>query len=130
MSKSPREHRSPSGMDKRWPRSIYSTGSEPDPRFTLANERTFLAWIRTGLAFIAGGIALNAVSFSIAPDTRRWLSVIALAIGAALALWAWYSWSRVERAMRNRSPLPHSPALIVLSAAVLSIAVFSAIAFL
>jgi uncharacterized membrane protein YidH (DUF202 family) len=31
---------------------------EPDYRFTLANERTFLAWIRTALALIAGGIAV------------------------------------------------------------------------
>ena len=35
-------------------------GTEPDPRFTLANERTFLAWIRTSLAFLAGGIAIEA----------------------------------------------------------------------
>ena len=35
-------------------------GVEPDPRFTLANERTFLAWVRTALAFIAGGIAVEA----------------------------------------------------------------------
>ena len=34
-------------------------GEEPDPRFTLANERTFLAWIRTSLAFLAGGIAVT-----------------------------------------------------------------------
>jgi putative membrane protein len=35
-------------------------GTEPDPRFTLANERTFLAWIRTSLALLAGGIAVEA----------------------------------------------------------------------
>ncbi|WP_461636477.1 YidH family protein, partial [Glutamicibacter soli] len=39
-------------------RTLLPEGSEPDPRFTLANERTFLAWIRTSLAFLAGGIAL------------------------------------------------------------------------
>lgn len=33
-------------------------GTEPDYRFTLANERTFLAWIRTALALIAGGVAV------------------------------------------------------------------------
>jgi hypothetical protein len=31
---------------------------EPDYRFTFANERTFLAWIRTALALIAGGVAV------------------------------------------------------------------------
>ncbi|NNA69385.1 DUF202 domain-containing protein [Pseudomonas gessardii] len=36
-------------------------GCEPDPRFTLANERTFLAWIRTAIALLASGIALDAL---------------------------------------------------------------------
>ena len=30
----------------------------PDYRFTLANERTLLAWLRTGLALVAGGVAV------------------------------------------------------------------------
>jgi putative membrane protein len=34
-------------------------GTEPDYRFTLANERTFLAWIRTALALLAGGVLLH-----------------------------------------------------------------------
>ena len=33
-------------------------GSPPDYRFSLANERTFLAWIRTGLALIGGGLGV------------------------------------------------------------------------
>ena len=37
-------------------------GTEPDPRFTFANERTFLAWIRTALGFLAAGVAIAAVS--------------------------------------------------------------------
>ena len=48
--------------DRRWPRSVYGVGSEPDARFSLANERTFLAWIRTSLGFLAGGAAIAAVS--------------------------------------------------------------------
>ncbi|MFB7860263.1 YidH family protein [Rhodococcus qingshengii] len=44
--------------DKRWPRWVYSIGEEPDYRFTFANERTFLAWIRAATALIAGGVAL------------------------------------------------------------------------
>ena len=38
-------------------RRLLPDGEEPDPRFTLANERTFLAWMRTALAFVAGGKA-------------------------------------------------------------------------
>ncbi len=112
------------------PKFIYAHGSEPDPRFTLANERTFLAWIRTGLAFIAGGIALNAFTLDMAVDTRKAISILALAIGSIISLWAWISWARVERSMRDRKPLKHSPALVLLSGTVIAIAVIAAIAFI
>ena len=36
--------------DRRFPRGWFARGIEPDPRFTLANERTCLAWIRTSLS--------------------------------------------------------------------------------
>ena len=48
-------------MSSRWAQRLRSTGSEPDPRITFANERTFLAWIRTSLALIAAGVALEAL---------------------------------------------------------------------
>ena len=41
---------------RRWPAWVYGVGDDPDPRFSLANERTFLAWIRTGLAFVTAGL--------------------------------------------------------------------------
>src|SRR6478609_7961011 len=47
--------------DRRFPRSVFEHGEDPDPRFSLANERTFLAWIRTGLAFVAAGLAVEAL---------------------------------------------------------------------
>ena len=46
----------------RFPRWVYGVGTEPDARFSLANERTFLAWVRTSLAFSAAGVALEALS--------------------------------------------------------------------
>jgi uncharacterized membrane protein YidH (DUF202 family) len=51
----------------RFPRWVYGEGSEPDPRATLANERTFLAWIRTALALTASGIALEALAVPMLP---------------------------------------------------------------
>jgi putative membrane protein len=35
---------------------ISRVGEAPDYRFSLANERTFLAWIRTALGFLAAGV--------------------------------------------------------------------------
>jgi Domain of unknown function (DUF202) len=65
----------------RFPRYVYDVGTEPDPRFTLANERTFLAWIRTALALIAGGIALEAFALPLQPTLRLAASIILLLLG-------------------------------------------------
>ena len=57
-------------------------GTEPDPRFTLANERTFLAWIRTSLALLAGGIAIEAFTADLFLEpVRKGLAVILLLLG-------------------------------------------------
>lgn len=88
---------------------------EPDYRFTLANERTFLAWIRTALALIAGGIAVVQFvpSFGI-PGVRHGLSVALTAGGGVLAALAVRRWQRVQAAMRRDDDLPrtHIPALL------------------
>lgn len=51
---------------RRWP-SVYAHGSEPDPRFTLANERTHLAWLRTSLALIAAGVGIEILNRTTVP---------------------------------------------------------------
>ncbi|GER22792.1 hypothetical protein NCCP1664_12890 [Zafaria cholistanensis] len=82
-------------------------GEEPDPRFTLANERTFLAWIRTALAFIAGGIALEAFAgTAIADPWRTVLSLFTVLVGLLLSVGATVRWLRVEASMRHGRPLP------------------------
>jgi putative membrane protein len=92
----------------RFPRHVYDVGSEPDPRFTLANERTFLAWIRTALALIAAGIALEALALPIQPGLRRTAAIILLLLGLVVPLLAWLTWGAVERALRQGTPLPGS----------------------
>ena len=90
----------------RQPRWVYDEGQEPDPRFSLANERTFLAWVRTALAMFAGGIALHALEV---PDTdwvRTLLVVTLIGLGGLLCVFALLRWARVERAMRRHEPLP------------------------
>lgn len=82
-------------------------GEEPDPRFTLANERTYLAWTRTALAFLAGGTALEAFPINgLAESFRTGLAVFVIGSGLLIALGAGVRWIRVERAMRHHKPLP------------------------
>lgn len=99
---------------------------EPDYRFTLANERTFLAWIRTALALIAGGVAVVQFlpSFGIA-GVRHVLSIVLTAGGGVLAILAVTRWQRVQSAMRRGGDLPPTrvPALLGVSIFVITVAV-------
>ena len=84
-------------------------GSTPDYRFSLANERTFLAWIRTALAILAGAVAIDQLAPNIAPTpVRIGLCIILAFAGAILAGQAYRRWSAQEQAMRHDRELPHS----------------------
>ncbi|MGW0160882.1 YidH family protein [Mycobacterium sp. NPDC003323] len=98
--------------------------AEPDYRFTLANERTFLAWIRTALALIAGGIAVVQFvpSFGI-PGVRHGLSVLLTAGGGILAALAVRRWQRVQAAMRSDADLPPTIVPVLLGAAIFAITI-------
>ncbi|WP_291314408.1 YidH family protein [Corynebacterium sp. UBA2622] len=101
-----------SGPERSWfTRSVFPDGEEPDPRFTLANERTFLAWTRTSLAFLAGGIALEALAVpGIRPELRTAAAAVVILTSMAISLGALVRWVRIERAMRHSDPLP-APAI-------------------
>jgi putative membrane protein len=102
----------------RFPRWVYGVGDEPDPRFSLANERTFLAWIRTALALLAAGVALEAVPLEIAGWLQASLAGLFIVLGVACAVAAWMRWARAERALRNDEPLPASHFALVLAVVV------------
>ncbi|KUL40642.1 YidH family protein [Actinoplanes awajinensis] len=99
------------------PESAHTEGTTPDYRFSLANERTFLAWIRTGLALIAGGLACAQFlpPLPIA-KLREVIAVSLLVLGGLVALRAVDHWARAERAMRLGVDLPRSrfPALLAI----------------
>ena len=99
-----------SASRRRFPAQLYSQGAEPDVRFTLANERTFLAWIRTSLAFIAAGVALDSLVPGMQPGLRLAASIVLILTGIAAPVQAWLGWLAIERALRASRPLP-SPAL-------------------
>lgn len=96
-----------------------SEGSEPDPRFTLANERTFLAWIRTSLALLAAGLAVSTIvpPFGI-PGGRVALGAVLTALGLVLAGTSYGRWKKTERALRLGHPLPVSSVPRVIAAGV------------
>ena len=89
--------------------SDQSEESEPDVRFTYANERTFLAWNRTSLALIATGVAATQLLPKFQVEWgRRILGLPLIALGAILAITSFVNWRSNERAMRRGEPLPRS----------------------
>ena len=116
-------------MTDRRPRWIYDPGDEPDPRYTLANERTFLAWVRTALAMVAGGVALHTLGLPETRWVRTTLAVVLIVLGALVTVFALVRWARIERAMRTRQPLPAFGLGFVLTFAVVLGAALLALAF-
>jgi len=116
---------------EKFPAFVYRHGSEPDPRFSLANERTFLAWIRTSLALLAAGVAIEALQLPIQEGWGLAASVLFIVLGLLAALQSWIGWARSEKAMRQGIPLP-APALgfVIAVGAVVGIALVSAGFFL
>jgi len=102
---------------------VYGHGSTPDPRFSLANERTFLAWVRTSLALVAGGVALDAVELDGPHGLQSALAATLVALGLLGAGVSWLRWAATERAMRLRRPLPGTAALAWLAVVLMIVAV-------
>lgn len=107
-----------SRSDRRFPSSVYSQGVEPDARFSLANERTFLAWIRTSLALLAGGVALEALGLGLQPGFRLAASILLIVVGILTPVQAWVGWMRTECALRLNTPLPSANLALPLGGAV------------
>jgi len=92
-----------------WVRSV---GTDPDPRFTLANERTFLAWVTTSLGLLGVGLAVGTIipgeHFSINALAMLWIL-----LAAVLSIRAVIRWFKLERAMRLNEALPLSSSIPV-----------------
>ena len=102
--------------------------SEPDPRFTLANERTFLSWSRTALALVAAGLGIVQLlpPFRGVPFGRRVLGVPLIILGAVIAVAAYWEMTRNQRAMRRGEPLPRSIVPRLLAGTIAGIAALAA----
>ena len=93
---------------------------EPDVRFLLANERTLLAWLRTALALLAGGVAVLELATSV--DARVPIGVVLLGIGAVCALLGLHRYRVYDAAIRQGDETPtagRSPEVMTMSIVVL-----------
>ncbi|TCB99360.1 DUF202 domain-containing protein [Kosakonia quasisacchari] len=102
---------------------ISRVGEAPDYRFSLANERTFLAWIRTALGFLAAGVGLDQLAPEFAtPLIREVLALLLCLFSGGLALYGYLRWLGNEKAMRLKEDLPYTRALLVISVILLAVA--------
>ncbi|MGW7068290.1 YidH family protein [Streptomyces sp. NPDC054855] len=113
------------------PERIRDEGDTPDYRFSLANERTFLAWLRTALALIGGGFAVDQFLPDLRWGWRIGLALALLAAGVLSSLRAVNHWVRCERAMRRGEDLPVSrfPTVLSLAVAVVALAMVVVVLF-
>jgi putative membrane protein len=107
-------------------------GTEPDPRFTFANERTFLAWSRTALALVVAGLGIVQLlpPFPGVAAGRHLLGVPLIVLGAVLAAAAYTEWVRNQRALRRGEPMPVSVMPWILAATITGIAIIAAVVLL
>lgn len=103
---------------------LHQVGRDPDYRFTLANERTFLAWVRTALALSAGGLAaIELLPRLVVPGAREAIGTGLVGLGTLVALTSFRRWEANERAMRTGDALPRSriPLVLAIGASVVSV---------
>ncbi|WAC57434.1 YidH family protein [Gordonia sp. SL306] len=95
--------------------------SEPDYRFTLANERTFLAWQRTSLGLLAASVAvLQFLPGDTHPAVRYGVGGLLGALSVATAVGGLMRWRSNDDAIRHDQPLPR-PRLIAYVASALAV---------
>jgi len=106
---------------------VRDAGEEPDARFTLANERTYLAWIRTSLALIGGGLAAGQLLEFRSEVARLAVALPPIVLGAVLALTSYRRWEDNQRALRLGEPLPSGGPPRLLAAGIGAVALVIAV---
>ncbi|MCW2649590.1 MAG: putative transrane protein [Mycobacterium sp.] len=95
-----------------------------DYRFTLANERTFLAWQRTALGLLAASVAIIQLVPELGiPGGRHVLGTLLAVLATLTAGMGLLRWEQVDRAMRRGKPLPRHPTPIYLGVGLIVIGV-------
>lgn len=102
-----------------------SANEGPQPRDILANRRTYLAWVRTALALIGGGVVLGLLKSSDATTAQRIAAILLVVAGAAIAVGGFVEWKQADSSLRASEPLcaswliPVTTAVVVIAAVLL-----------
>ncbi len=103
----------------RYPSGVFDVGREPDPLYTLANERTYLSWLRLAVTLLAGAVAIDRLFLE-----NPWFGSQILALALVVIAFATCGigvrrWWATETALRLRRPLPGFSAPLLGAAAIL-----------
>ena len=104
----------------------WQVGQEPDYRYSLANERTFLAWVRTALGMLAGAIAVAELARSVPQALRMAIAVGLALLAAGISTAGFWQWRDRQRRMRLGMPLGRTRLLPVLSVSLLALSLLVA----
>jgi putative membrane protein len=105
------------------PGATESSERDIDPRLHYANERTFLAWIRTALALVTAGLVITQLLPGFKwTGGRRLVGIPLIVLGTFLAVAAFRQWDANERAMHEHEPLPPSHLAVILAGGVAIVA--------
>ena len=112
--------------------------AEPDLRILQANERTLLAWVRSGLTLMAFGIVVARIAVWLRLEypergestVSAWLGIAAVALGIACQVMGALRFVRARRAILAGTPIvPGSLGPVIVAGAVAAIGL-AAIAYL
>lgn len=103
-------------------------GKDPDYRFSLANERTFLAWIRTALAFLATSIGVDLLlrEHNVGvTNYGQWLVTALALVAIMMGGWAFLRWYQNEKAMRLETQFCYSRSLLLLTGVMIALGILA-----
>ena len=97
----------------------------PDVRFSLANERTFLAYERTAIGLVAAALAVfHLLEPSLA---QKVLGLLLLGSAVVAAVGGWLRYRQADRAIRSGRDLPAGTTVHLMAAAVLVVIIAAGI---
>ncbi|QLL06014.1 YidH family protein [Mycobacterium vicinigordonae] len=104
-------------IGSRFPRAVYDVGQEPDPLYSLANERTYLSWLRFAVTLLAGAVAIDRLLIEHPQFESEILALGLVAIAFGTCGIGVRRWFVSERALRQRQPLPGfgAPLLVIVA---------------